>query len=104
VVAGPGGGARQRIAALQELLVEIAVSKEQQRARLKHAEEQAEATRQAYGRRLDAIVSALGAGRLPASLLQELRSETLLDVFGAAELGLLERIREWSASRRIRRR
>lgn len=97
-------GARERIAALQELLVEIAVSKEQQRSRLKHAEEQAEATRQAYGRRLDAIVSAIGTARFPASLLQELRSDALLDIFGAAEIGVLERIRDWSASRRVRRR
>jgi hypothetical protein len=88
------------IARLEELLVEIADYKERHRARLKRVEDRAEARRQAYRRRLDAILTGIGA-RVPAPLRERLVDEELLFVFGSAEIGVLERLID---SRRTRRR
>jgi hypothetical protein len=100
---GPSAPRRGRLARLETLLVEVADYKVRQRARLRHAEQRAEAARQAYRRRLEAIVAALGT-RLPADLVAELRSEELLYVFGDAEFVLLDRLRAWRDRSRQRSR
>jgi hypothetical protein len=84
------------VARLEDVLVEIADYKERRRAWLRYAEQQAEATRLSYRRRLDRLLDGLANASLPAGLLAELGSERLLDAFSPAEIGVLERLRNWN--------